>query len=67
MKVEFFVSALKKVEICLECETNNLPSIGDHILYDGIEWIVRCRVFDYDKNRIKIFIRKATDNDISYM
>lgn len=66
MHVVFVNNVSKDGEFCLYNEPNNLPNTGDHFVRNGTEWIVQCRVFDYDTERIKIFIRKANNNDVTY-
>ena len=49
-----------------ECLMKCPPCNGDHINIQGTEWIVCGRVIGLNGS-IKVFIRKATRNDITYM
>ena len=49
-----------------ECLMKYPPCTGDHVNIQGTEWVVCGRVIELD-GRIKVFMRKATRNDITYM
>ena len=49
-----------------ECIMKYPPSESDHVNLFGGEFVVTGRLFELD-GTVKIFVRKATSNDVTYM
>ena len=64
MKIEFFNEVDKS--FLTECIMNCIPCVNDHICFFGTEWIVTGRLFE-PIGKTKIYVRKATRNDITFM
>ena len=61
-----FISVVNK-ELIRSFDTQPpIPCIGDHFDISNEEWIVTGRLFGCCTT-VKIFVRKATKNDVTYM
>lgn len=60
--------AVSKSTLCVYyVEDGSIPQVGDHIEYEGAEYIVTARLYRVNSKIWDIFVKKATHNDVTYM